>query len=145
MRRTTRFLLATALAAGCDLERRPSEGPPASFPPLPFMYELARPFPSTVVDTTASPEARQWTFTTDLTVDSVGTFFRNELAAKRWDLRGDNRTAEEIALYARRGRQTMWVRVTRDPAGRTRYMMIGSVATQGSDTLAVDVRTDSAR
>lgn len=132
-------IAALAACAGCDVEGRREEAV-ATPPGFPFVEELRRPI-ARLVDSNVTYEAAQWNFRSLRTPDSVVAFYRRELVSKGFEINGEQRDGETFSLYARRGREAIWVHASPDPLG-SRFVLVASLT---AARLADSGQADTAR
>lgn len=127
----TAVISTLALATGCDVEGERAE-PAASPPGFPFVAELQRPL-ARLLDSNVTDEAAQWNFRSLHRPDSIAAFYRRQLLAIGFRISGDTREGGAVSLYARRGREAIWVRAEPDPIGSRFVLVAGMAKRVGAD------------
>lgn len=119
-------LFVVLLAAACISCTRADSG--ASKPPATphHLAGVARYPRSVVVDSATAPDVDNLSLTADVSLDSVAVFYRRELPASGWSIVADTGDSLSVAMYAQRGGQSLWMRVSRIGPLACRYSLIAA-------------------
>lgn len=91
-----------------------------------------------ITDTTGSEDAERRSYLSQVTFDSVRSFYRTTLPVQGWAIIGDRGDSVELDLYTRKGVQTVWVHMKRLGPMATEYTIIangGQASTGTRDTV----------
>ena len=87
-----------------------------------------------ITDTTGSEDAERRSYLSQVSFDSVRSYYRTMLTAQGWNIIGDRGDTVEQDLYTQKGAQTVWVHIKRVGSKATEYTLIanGGQSTPGT-------------
>jgi hypothetical protein len=93
-----------------------------------------------VTDTAGSEDAERRSYLSQVSFDSVQSYYRTMLPAQGWAIIGDRGDSLELDLYTRKGGQTLWIHIKRLGLRATEYTLIASAGSATAVPPADSVR-----